>query len=562
MTRMIRSSVLLAACVTLWSCTNDPTADEAGKPYQIVAVPGVVFVQQDADELVGFQLQDELGGSIPEAWTIDASSPYFGVAFDSTYRPVYNPDGTLTLPEAQTEVRATISGLALGIDSFTVSAGGKTLTIRVNVVPGRLYATFSPSNPAPGEAVTMTMPPTLRLTPASTVTFPGNLTPVSLVIAPDSMSATFIPAPTTDTTATVSGVFNTEFPTVAVASYNTVDKVTGTKSNQWDGTLQVVFSDPTPTTLPITATLDPDFAFKITAPLTVLDFPGQVNPQNVTFSADSSTATLLVGPNVGSPLRATRITFRGAPQFEYSLVSSDSVVSPVIPDLPVVMSTIAPLVGDTVTITAAPGFTFSLTSTVTWPLGATALVANSANGSSTITVLPMPGSSGLPTFTGVINASYPTFPLTLKASGTPNLVVQNASIYGGRDNPGTATALTIPPVLTDTLEFYDLFSSPTVDQFYRLSFAANATLALRMSWGNTADVDMLVCTSDSDPGTPGVQPGGPGCNSFFGGFGGATGANPENMPAVAFVTGQFFLWSNLYAGSNPPWLRIRIIRTS
>ena len=56
MTRMIRSSVLLAACLGLWSCTSDPTADEAGVPTAIVASPAVAFVTKGASELVKFGL--------------------------------------------------------------------------------------------------------------------------------------------------------------------------------------------------------------------------------------------------------------------------------------------------------------------------------------------------------------------------------------------------------------------------------------------------------------------------------------------------------------------------
>ena len=195
MTRMIRGSVLLAACVGLWSCSSDPTADEAGVPYKIVSLPSVVFVKQDSSQLIAFQLVDELDGTIPENWTFSNTSPNFAVAMDSSYRPIYNPDGTLTLPEEQTVVRVTITGTALGVSSFTASAGGKTLVIPVNVVPGTLYATFSPSNPAPGDTVTMTMPGTLRLADTSAVTFPGNLAPIIVDRAVDGTSLRFISAP-------------------------------------------------------------------------------------------------------------------------------------------------------------------------------------------------------------------------------------------------------------------------------------------------------------------------------------------------------------------------------
>ena len=298
-------------------------------PTKIVALPAVVFVKQDSSQLISLQLVDELDGQIPETWTFTASSPNFTVAMDSSYRPVYNSDGTLTLPEEQTEVRVTVTGTALGISNFTASAGGKTLAVQVNVVPGNLYATFSPANPNPGDTVTMTMPPTLRLSPTSAVTFPGNVAPIIIDRAPDSLSLRFINAPTTDTTAVVTLVSNTEFPTIAPVTLTTKTKVTGSQSGTWTGKLPATLSPLVAGQL--TVTLNSAYAFKCdptcgNALPSVFTFPTQTAPTVASVSADSTVAVLNVGPNVASPLQVTRVTFKGAPQFEYTLVSADSVV--------------------------------------------------------------------------------------------------------------------------------------------------------------------------------------------------------------------------------------------
>ena len=299
---------------------------------------------------------------------------------------------------------------------------------------------------------------------------------------------------------------------------------------------------------PITATLAAPYAFKTSAPASVLTFPGQANPILNSVSADSSTATITVGPNVASPLQATRVTFRGAPQFEYSLVSADSIISSiVIPNVPATLSPTNPQVGDTVTITAAPGYTFALTSTVAWPLGSTALIASSAG--NVIKVLPMPGSSGVPTITGVTSSAAPLFTLTLPASVPTPLTMQTTSIYAGRGNPATATALTIPPVGTDTLEFYDL--SRNVEQFYAINIAtAPTTLVVTVSWPGGADIDELFCNAacTAYAPTPAV-------------FGGATGANPENATVPYTAVGSYRHWVNLYAGTAPAWIKVRIRRT-
>jgi hypothetical protein len=547
--RKIRGMVLLAACVGLWSCSSDPTADQAGVPDKIVSLPSVVFVAQDSTEQVAFQLVDALDGQIPAEWTLDVASPLFSVSFDSTFRPIYNPDGTLILPGQQTEARATISGIALGVDTLNVSAGGKSLAVVVNVVPGTLHAVFTPANPAPGDTVTMTMPPELRLTPTSAVTFPGNLDPIIVSRAADSLSLRFISAPTTKVPAVVTKVYNTQFPTIPVATYPTELPLIGTKSGAFNGKLPVVFSSTAPGAGPITATLDPTYAFKTSAPASVFTFPTQTAPILNSVSADSAVANITVAPNVASPLQVTRITFRGAPQFEYTLVSPDSVKSTIlIPTLAATLSPTNPRVGDTVSITAPAGYTFGASATVSWPLGSVAIVTGSA--ANVIKVLPMPGSSGAPTVSGIISPVAPLFQLTLPATLPTNLTMQNISIYGGRGDPATATVLTIPPVGTDTLEFYDLVTN--VDQYYNITVPANETMTFRTSWPAGPDMDMLFCNAacTAYAPTPAV-------------FGGATGANPENA-TVPFTLAQgptYNFWLNNYAGGFPAWVRIRIIRT-
>ncbi len=567
MTRMIRGSVLLAACVGIWSCSSDPTADEAGKPFKIVSLPSVVFIKQDSSQLVAFQLLDELDGQIPESWTLSGNTANFNVALDSSFRPVYNSDGTLTLPEKQTEVRATLTGTALGASSFTVSAGGKTLTIPVSVIPGTLHATFAPANPAPGDTVTMTMPPTLRLSPTSAVTFPGNLNPIIIDRAADSMSLRFISAPTTDTTANVTLVANAEFPAIGLFAYNTETKVTGTKSGEWTGNLPGAFSANVTGLAPITVTLTPTFAFRVdggggTDSTSLFSFPPSGIPA-ATIAADSGSASLIIPPNTSSPIRVTRVRFRGAPQFEYTLASGiDSVKSTIlITNVPITISPANAQVGDTVTLTAGAGFSFApRVSSVTFPDPADpttpkpALVAG--NTSAAVMILPIPGTGGIPNFiNNVVYNALPGATTAYPASAGAPLAMTNTSIYGGRGDPATATVLTIPPIATDTLEFYDLVEN--IDQFYQMNFAATTRILFNVAWPAGPDIDMLWCNA--------------GCANFFGGFAGATGANPEAgdvtfitglapTPPGQTVSGQFNLYLNLYAGAAPPWVKIRIIR--
>jgi len=232
---MIRGSVLLAACVGLWSCSSDSTADLAGVPDKIVSLPSTIFVTQDSSKLVAFQLVDALDGQIPTTWTIGPMPAEFSVTFDSTFRPIYNPDGTLTLPGQQTEARATITGLTPGSDSFYVSASGKTLYIPIKVLPNNLPATFSTLTPNIGEDLVVTMPAGLSLRQTSTFSFAGAAAPIVISIAPDGSSATLQVAPGTDAKMVVTGVAP-DFAPAASLSLQTTDVVTASDVSEYAGT--------------------------------------------------------------------------------------------------------------------------------------------------------------------------------------------------------------------------------------------------------------------------------------------------------------------------------------
>lgn len=548
MTRMIRGSVLLAACVGLWSCGTDSTSDSAGVPFQIRSLPSVVFVNTGESQLISFEVIDDLDGQIPATWTIANSSPNFTVGLDSLYRPVYNPDGTLTLPVEQSLVRATITGVALGISTFTVSAGGLSQPITVNVVPGSLNATFTPANPAPGELVTMTMPATLRLTPTSVITFPSNVGVSGLTIAADFMSATFISPPSTDTTATVTQVFNTEFPTIDPITLQTTTKVTGTQSGTWTTRLPATISPLVAGV--VTVTLNPAYAF---APTSVFTFPTQTAPIVQSISADSTVATLAVGPNVASVLQVTNVTFKGAPQFVYTLVSADSVISPVISDFPATLDNYTPEIGEAVVLTAGAGFSFGPTATPTWPLSPPAVVL--ARTATTLTVMPAPGSGGSPAaVSGIIPASAPAFTLSIPAVlPTPLAMQATATSLPGTDDPATAPLIVFAPtangIIDGTSTWVDTFCGYDC-AWYKITVAAAGPVNFTLTWPNSDDLGLYFYDSILDP------IGGGGCDAH----GNGAGASPETCTITFPAAGTYYLdvedFGVFYPEPQPEWVRI------
>ena len=234
MTRMIRSSVLLAACLGLWSCTSDPTADEAGVPTAIIATPGVAFVPQGSSQLLKFGLVDELGGLIPSSWTIGAVPPEFTVTFDSTFRVVYNSDGTLTLPDNQSEIRVTVTGVSSGASSFNVSASGITLPVTVSILPTNVPATFNTTTPQVGENLVLTMPAGLFILPDATFSVPGGPDPIVVSMAPDGSSATLLLGPGSSGPVTIAGV-TPDFADLDL-TLNTTTSVTAGATSAFTGT--------------------------------------------------------------------------------------------------------------------------------------------------------------------------------------------------------------------------------------------------------------------------------------------------------------------------------------
>jgi hypothetical protein len=95
--------------------------------------------------------------------------------------------------------------------SFTLSTTETLITDSLVVVP----ATFSNQTPALGETVTLTLPATLKVDPlaaADLTIAAAALPPRDIVVAADSGSIAFVPAPNSDSVAVIPGVFHFRLP--------------------------------------------------------------------------------------------------------------------------------------------------------------------------------------------------------------------------------------------------------------------------------------------------------------------------------------------------------------
>jgi len=234
MNRFVRSSVLLAACVGLWSCTNDPTGDLGGTPTTLAADPGSIFVDQGDTTQIEMTLLDEQGATIPASYVVSNTSANIEVFVDEEFLPEYDADGNLVIPEEVSRLRVSVIGVSAASTSFTVTAGGVTTEIPVRVVPTSLSATFSELTPDIGENLVVTMPAGLTFDAEATFTFAGAADPFIVDRAVDGTSVTLLVAPGTNAPLTIDGVHPDFAPDVALV-LSTSETITATSTTVFVG---------------------------------------------------------------------------------------------------------------------------------------------------------------------------------------------------------------------------------------------------------------------------------------------------------------------------------------
>jgi hypothetical protein len=110
------------------------------------------------------------------------------------------------------------------------------------------------------------------------------------------------------------------------------------------------------------------------------------------------------------------------------------------------------------------------------------------------------------------------------------------SFFGDRETPDAATITA--PADGDSLVFYDGFrTGEPIDYFYQFTLASTDTLTFVLEWAGGSDLDMANCTV--------------GCAAFVGGFGAATGANPE-FYTVIFTAGTYNLLVEQFDDHDEP----------
>ncbi len=267
MNRVTRGTVFLAAAVAMVSCKGDPTGDLRGGIDHLIAKPGAIFLHPDSSKNVLIEALDKQGNRLAATFTLGSVSAGITVVPDDSFNLVYDTKGQLVPPTNWTRIQYIVSGASNDANSgFVVSAGGKSITIPVRIVPDSATTiSVSATAPALGDTVTATAGANFKFTPASVVSLSG-ATVVTLGISADSSQIKFIPGPSGNGPVSVSGMVVSYAPALSGYTGNT-GATTVTTPAVLD--FPATFSTATPSSFPaqdtVTVTAGAGFKFLPTA---------------------------------------------------------------------------------------------------------------------------------------------------------------------------------------------------------------------------------------------------------------------------------------------------------
>lgn len=295
MQRYIRGLMLAAAVAVAGGCGDDPLAEGAGGVTKLVANPTSIFLNTGDTKLVGVEAQDDLGAARAATFEITSVTPGITVTRDETFVPVFDADGTLIAPTSPTRVRYTVvGGSTVAENSFTVTAGGQSITVDVHLTPGSFPVTYSTVTPGLGEVVTATAPSGLIFTGDTEVQFAGADNAIITGLSPDGTQITFIVIPGTTGAPTFTAVGLAYAPDI---TYD-LDTETELAAVPPPASLTAAYSDDTPDGGAAVTVTAAGFVF---LPTTAVVIAGQTSA-NVAVAADGSSLTFVPRPGaVGIP---------------------------------------------------------------------------------------------------------------------------------------------------------------------------------------------------------------------------------------------------------------------
>jgi hypothetical protein len=541
MNRFRSGSVALFALLAVAGCSSEPTDDLRGGIDHLEARPTQLFIEVGQTKNVEVGAVDAQGNPLEFAYEVTETGPGITVRRDTTFLPIFVDDSTLQAPATAAKFRFIVEGASYTSTSFTVAAGGDSIVIPVQVIPqAGLAATFDDDTVDLGQSVTVTAPAGTTFTEDAFLTIGAD---TLTLLSQDATNITFIPPPSVNSPVTINGVISASAPDIVFSPATQTALVTPLID-----TVDVAYSTLAPT-LGQTVTLtspDPLISLAVDS----LIFPGQIpgregDPQSIVIAPDSLSLTFVAPPNING--QATVVNFEFPGGYLRALPTLDSVVGENIGiTLPATISDTAPDVSQVVTITAPAGFTFDDTTNVT--VGASAAVVTSNTGG-TVSIVPLPGSAGVPQIDGVVPTASPLNRLTMPAENTV-IVPSEVPTLAGSEAPATAPTMPVPGVG----ELSVLFDNPdmvaTIDHFYRIDVPAG-TFSLTLDWNVGGDIDAVICSAPCDDPFGADLVGDVSDENIFtpglGAFQGATSAHPEFV-TLTLSAGTYFILAEDFGG--------------
>ena len=559
MKRLLRGSVVLAIAVGFLSCSGDPTSDFRD-PSAIVATPTTVFIDVGETKPVIASLQDNQGNQISADYEITDVGPGITVVQDTAFQH------TNAGVSIENSVRFQVTATAIANSQFTINAGGLSQVVPVRVTPSTVEIGISNPTPVLGDTITITAPAGALFTDSSIVTFAGGPEGDIVSMSADRTQLVVVPGPN------VVGAVSVAHTTV---SYNealdftitSIGTITGQEITDLEG---ATLSNQTPIlgetvtlTLPAGIRVLPVAALpptSIGAPDTIgvladsgLLVQGATNPRDVVVTPDSSVITFVPAPNSDSTVTVRGVVHQNLPQFPMILSTTLKVTTPTVDTFPSSVSTTTPAVNVPVVLTSTdPNYTIVDPAVVAVGLDSNSFVT--AQTASTITFLPMPGSTGA---LGVGAVDVVGFGLPLPSSAPAITTSATVPSLAGTNTPGTAPALAVPAIGAVTA-LYDSgtfgYAAPIFggafgtfpSRLYRLVVPAGQDITVTLNWNSPEDLGVYWFAADgiTEPALDPADDGG-------------AGAHPEGVTNT-FTAGTYLLAVVSFSATTAPWIGLKL----
>lgn len=443
MKQMTSGMLALVGVFALASCYSYASEAINNANYNTVqATPQFAVVKVgDSDQMIVRLVNDANNGAVT-SYAVSNIGSGIAVHYQDGYRPVFDAKkDTLVKTGDKTAQQYFIVGVVPGVYNFTVTPTsvntGVSATVRVVVTPKDLGPALSKTTGAAGDTIVITAPINTVFSQTSVVSFATGVVGVASRAA-DSSSITVVVSGGVSGLATVTRVGNKLVPSVAPVTLVSTNSLVTTA--QAVPSLSVT-SAAAGATVTLTAGTNTFFA-----PNSAISFA--TGATSVTSrAADSSSISFLVGPGITGPAAVTNVGLRSAKTLPLtSATTSNSLATTALTVAPTTVANAAPLVGVSTTVALSGGLRFLGNSHV-FIGGTEAGIQSVSADSSTATVMPMLGSTGLITYTNIALSFLNS--VALAVPGDKSITV--GATYGGATDANatalaTATTIVLPPL--------------------------------------------------------------------------------------------------------------------